>query len=148
MSTFADAAARAGIRRRLERLTPDAPRQWGRMTPHQAVCHLTDGYRMSAGERTPAPGHTAFSRSVMKFVAFYTPLPWPKGVRTLPEADQEHGGTAPGDWAEDLAELLSRIDGFSPLDGRVHALFGPLTTAEWHVWAWRHADHHLRQFGL
>lgn len=148
MSTFADAAARASVRQRLERLTPDRPRKWGRMTAHQMVCHLTDGYRLSAGERTAAPAHNFFTRSVLKFVALHTPMAWPRGVKTVPEADQEQGGTKPEDWNRDLADLLSRVDVFTAVDGRSHAIFGPLTKNEWSVWGFRHADHHLRQFGL
>jgi len=147
-STFGDAAARTSVRQRLERLTPNAPRKWGRMTPHQMVCHLTDGYRMSVGERTPAPVHNFFTRTVVKFVALHTPMTWPKGVKTVPEADQEQGGTKPAEWDRDLAELLRRVDAFTPVDGRNHSIFGPLTGSEWNVWAFRHADHHLRQFGL
>jgi len=73
---------------------------------------------------------------------------WPKGVKTLPEADQEQGGTKPVEWDRDHAELLRMIDSFRALDGHVHSIFGPLTAAEWNVWGYRHADHHLRQFGL
>ena len=29
-----------------------------------------------------------------------------------------------------------------------HPMFGQLTRDEWMVWGYRHADHHLRQFGL
>ncbi|MGE3404237.1 MAG: DUF1569 domain-containing protein [Vicinamibacterales bacterium] len=28
-----------------------------------------------------------------------------------------------------------------------HPFFGPLSEREWLHWAWRHTDHHLRQFG-
>jgi hypothetical protein len=31
--------------------------------------------------------------------------------------------------------------------GPVHPLFGPLTWREWGVATYKHADHHLRQFG-
>jgi len=30
---------------------------------------------------------------------------------------------------------------------RAHVAFGPLTGEEWGVLLWKHADHHLRQFG-
>lgn len=148
MSTFANLAAKTAIRRRLEQLTPTTPRRWGKMTPHQAVCHLTDGYRSAVGEKSVAPIHNVFTRSVMRFVALHTPMAWPKGVKTLPEVDQEQGGTKPVDWDRDLAELVRRIDAFAAVEGRPHAIFGPLTGSEWNVWAFRHADHHLRQFGL
>jgi hypothetical protein len=29
-----------------------------------------------------------------------------------------------------------------------HAIFGPLSEQEWMIWAYRHSDHHLRQFGV
>lgn len=29
-----------------------------------------------------------------------------------------------------------------------HFLFGTMTARDWYYWAWRHTDHHLRQFGL
>ena len=148
MSTFADAAAKTSIRQRIEQLTPNAPRQWGRMTPHQMVCHLTDGYRMSAGQRNPKPVHNIFTRVFVRRIALHTPLAWPKGVKTLPEADQEQGGTKPIEWDRDHTELLRMIDSFQAIDGHMHSIFGPLTAEEWNVWGFRHADHHLRQFGL
>ncbi len=148
MSTLADSAARASIRQRIERLTPSAQRQWGRMTPHQMMCHLCDAYRMSAGERQPKPLDNFFFRSVVRLVALHTSLTWPKGAKTLPEADQEQGGTKPTEWDQDHAELLRLLDAFGPTEGHRHPLFGPLTKTEWHTWGFRHADHHLRQFGL
>jgi len=148
MSTFADPAARAAVRQRIERLTPTSGRRWGRMTPHQMVCHLTDGYRLSAGERSPARVDNVFRRSIVRGVALHLPMTWPKGIKTLPEADQEQGGTRPVQWDQDVAELLRRVDAFTPHDGLPHPIFGPLTAHEWNVWGFRHADHHLRQFGL
>ena len=148
MSTFADPAARAVIRQRLERLTPVTPRKWGRMTPHQMICHLTDGYRTSAGERMPAPVDNLFTRSIMRWFALHSSMTWPRSVKTVTESDQEKGGTKPVEWDRDLADLIRRVDMFSPQEGRPHPIFGPLTAKEWSVWGFRHADHHLRQFGL
>jgi len=127
MSTLAHSAAKVAVRQRIERLTPGTSRKWGRMTPHQMVCHLTDGYRMSSGERKPKAVDTFVSRSIVRLVALHTPLAWPKGVKTIPEADQEKGGTKPAEWGRDLAELLRRIDAFKPLEGHPHPMFGPLT---------------------
>ena len=118
------------------------------MTAHQMVCHLTDGYRMAAGQRQPKPKHNVVSRTLVRFVALHTPLQWPKGVKTTPEADQEAGGTKPVAWDRDHAELLHLLDSFRPLHKHSHPLFGPLSETEWSVWGFRHADHHLRQFGL
>jgi hypothetical protein len=148
MSTFANPAARAAVRERIGRLTPDAERAWGRMSPHQMICHLSDGYRMSAGKRASRPVDTLLSRSVMRFIALHTPMTWPKSVPTIEEADQERGGTHPVEWGQDCAGLLRLIDEFQAVARHPHPFFGPLTVDEWNVWAFRHADHHLRQFNV
>jgi len=47
-----------------------------------------------------------------------------------------------------VLELLERI-GTGPRKGAgpSHPLFGPLTWQEWGVTTYKHADHHLKQFG-
>lgn len=148
MSSFASSEVKSAVRKRIEGLTADTPRLWGRMTSHQTVCHLTDGYRMLAGDRHPKRADNFISRSVVRFVALHTTMAWPKGVKTVSEADQEQGGTKPTEWDRDVAELLRRVDEFQARDGHPHPIFGPLNENEWNVWGFRHADHHLRQFGL
>src|SRR5688572_22969694 len=121
------------------------------MTVHQMVCHLSDGYRNPVGERTVPSYSTPFRRTLMKWVALHTPMTWPRGIKTIPESDQERGGTKPVEFARDVADLKRLIGAFAAaapnVAGRRHALFGPLTAEEWGVWGYRHADHHLRQFG-
>jgi hypothetical protein len=117
------------------------------MNVHQMVCHLSDGFRMASGERPPKPIDNVFTRTIVRWVALHSSLAWPQGVRTLPEADQEIGGTKPVDWVTDHSGLLVMLDTFTPREGFPHPIFGPLTGNEWSVWGFRHVDHHLRQFG-
>ena len=56
MSTLANLQARDALLARLRVLRPDSPRHWGRMTPHQMVCHLTDAFRMAYSERKQHTG--------------------------------------------------------------------------------------------
>src|SRR4029453_15646366 len=90
---LADSAQRAALVARLRRLAPDSPRQWGRMTPHQAMCHLSDSFRAIMGDRSASSIATPFSRTVIKWIALNAPMKWPTGVKTMPEVDQEIGGT-------------------------------------------------------
>lgn len=145
----------AAIMARLRRLRPESQRRWGRMTAAQMVCHLTDAFRNMLGERpTSAPSRPAgwVRRRLLKWVAIYSPLPWPHGIRTRPEADQELGGTPPAAFEADLTALIASCDRFmsnrAKVASRPHFMFGPLTEAEWARWAYLHMDHHLRQFGL
>jgi len=150
--SFADPGRVDATLARLGTLGPDAPRQWGRMSVGQMVCHLDDSYRSVMGERSASDVSTVFSRTVMKFVALWTPLPWPKGVPTMPEVDAERGGTPPAAFESDRARLEQSLRAFvaGARDGRCvrHPLFGEMSTADWLRWGYAHADHHLRQFGV
>ena len=149
--TLANPALRAALVARLERLAPDSSRQWGRMTPHQAICHLSDSFRSMMTPVAISSIATPFSCTVIKWVALNAPMKWPHGVKTMPEVDQEIGGTRPMEFARDRWELEALIaecasrggDDFQP-----HPMFGRMTGREWHRWGWRHTDHHLRQFGV
>ena len=71
-------------------------------------------------------------------------------IRALPEVDQEIGGTRPTEFARDVDELRGLIQRFSGPEAQLsgdHPLFGALSSAEWGRFSYRHADHHLRQFG-
>jgi hypothetical protein len=149
MRTFARASDHGAILRRLAALTPDRTRRWGRMTVHQAVCHMADAFRMASGELPVAGRARLHQRTVVKWIALYAPLRWPAGIPTSPELDQTaSAGTPPGDFAADLAALEALAHAAAaPGPRALHPVFGPLSHAAWLRWAWLHTDHHLRQFG-
>ena len=61
----------------------------------------------------PAPPGAGGARSVLfKWIALYAPLPWPRGVKTRPEVDQEQGGTPPAEFAGDVVALVAACDRF------------------------------------
>ncbi len=103
--TLLDSEARAEILRRIEALTPRSERKWGRMTPHQMVCHLSDACRAALGDRRVSVIGTLWERTMIRWLAIHTSVKWPQGVRTVPEADQEIGGTRPTEFARDVDEL-------------------------------------------
>ena len=152
MKTMARPDDKAEITRRLKMVRPDSARRWGRMTAHQMVCHLSDAFRLVTHQKAASPATGLVQSTFIKWIALYTPLPWPAGVPTRPEMDQEFGGTKPGDFAADLAELETLLETVtspaSDYDWPVHPIFGRMSQAAWLRWAYRHVDHHLRQFGL
>lgn len=153
LKTLARERDRQAILRRLADLRHDSVRRWGRMSAHQMVCHLSDGYRLMIGERTARPAPAPIPRSVVKVLALYLPLRWPPGIQTLPEFDQMIAGTRPVEFAADVETLAALIDRVARerLGGRsapVHPIFGTMSTSTWLRWAYLHADHHLRQFGV
>jgi Protein of unknown function (DUF1569) len=137
---------------RLSNVRPDSQRRWGRMTPHQMICHLSDSFRSRLGEKKNSSVSNVFTRTVMKWGALYAPLPWPQGIKTMPEMDQEIGGTPPDDFERDRRQLEDLIERFIAPGKSVkfhpHPFFGDMSEAEWMRWGYLHCDHHLRQFGL
>jgi hypothetical protein len=152
MKTLHNQQDKAEILERLRKIQPSSSRQWGKMTSHQAICHLMDSFRLATGEKAASAVDNVFTRSVVKWIAVHTPLPWVRGVKTMPEMDQEIGGTPPVEFERDRRELAAMIERFAaqPRDFRFgsHPFFGEMTDAEWMVWGYRHCDHHLRQFGV
>jgi hypothetical protein len=120
------------------------------MTSHQAVCHLNDWLKGVLGIRVIPQLETTLPIRVLRFIAFSTPLPWPRGFRTAPEQDQEKHGTRPGDFSVDVAELQTLIDQFVERRGRdiQHYRWGRMSVSMWGRYGYRHVDHHLRQFGV
>lgn len=139
------------ILHRLALVRPDSQRLWGKMSPHQMVCHLTDGFRMYMGEKRVAPVGGIYPSRVLRWIALWAPMPWPKGFQTMKELDQQGGGgTSPVEFARDKQELSSLLERFThtPRDFTfgVHPHFGVMSEREWMRLAYLHADHHLRQF--
>lgn len=149
-STLSDSGAMESLTSRLNALTPDSPRQWGRMSIGQMFCHVNDSFIVINGDRPIAKRvDNWFNRSVVKWVAIHTAMPWPKGVKTLAEVDAERGGTTPGVFEHDRAKTIELLRAFAAPTSHPapHPLFGAMSRNEWMIWAYRHMDHHLRQFG-
>jgi Protein of unknown function (DUF1569) len=148
--TITDPIERAVVLLRLRRLAPDSTRRWGRMTPHQAICHLSDSYRSMMSPVPISSMSTLYTRTFVRWFAIHSGLPWPHGVKTRPEVDQEIGGTRPVEFTRDRNELEALIERFAQRTGedmQPHPMFGRLSTDEWQRWGYLHLDHHLRQFG-
>ena len=147
MPSMFEATTRAEFQHRIASLTPDAQRRFGRMTPHQMVCHLGDQLRVALGEIPSRPIRGLIRYPPLKQFVIDV-MPWPKGrVQAPPEAFT----TAPGIWQRDVAtlsELLERFGGRrSQREWPPHPLFGRMSGSLWARLTCRHFDHHLTQFG-
>lgn len=148
MRSLFHAATRSNTRARIERLTPTHRPAWGHFSAPQMLAHLTDGLRMALGElpcrekRVPLVRHFPVKQLVLHW------LPFPKGAPTAPELLAR----TPEEWTSELSTCLTLLDRFAgtqlPTQWPSHPLFGPLSKSEWGVLAYRHLDHHLRQFGV
>ena len=150
MNSLTDQGAVDSLIERLNKLHPERPRAWGRMTPNEMICHLCDAFEVALGERPFVPAETWMQRTVFKYIALRTSYVWPKGLKTRPEVEQGIGGTRPVTLDSDRARLVVLMRRFAGPGARYgkHPGFGAMTPEEWLIWGYRHTDHHLRQFAL
>ena len=150
MKTLARAQDKEEIVRRLRTIRADSARRWGRMSAHQMICHLSDSFLAVTGQRQVSPASGPLQRTVIKWIALYAPLKWPRGVPTRPEVDQEVGGTKPSHFAADVTQLEMLVELITTRKGcfgPTHPIFGNMSDTDCMRWAYLHMDHHLRQFG-
>ena len=73
------------IRTRLAGLRAEDLGLWGTMSASAMVCHLREAFRFALGEERAAPVKMSLPGGVVKYLALWTPMQWPKNVPTVPE---------------------------------------------------------------
>jgi hypothetical protein len=148
MKTFWDSAARDEICRRMEKLTLDAKPQWGKFNATEMLAHMNDAMRMAMGELPVAPKKLPIRYPPLKQLIIYL-LPFPKGAPTAPELIARGSKADFEKEKADFRRVAERL-GTKPASDHWpdHPAFGAMTHKAWGVLGYRHADHHLRQFGL
>jgi hypothetical protein len=147
MGSILNEGDRAEIDRRMRSLSASSARRWGSLDVVGMLQHLRLSARMTLGELSvPSANKRVFQMFPFKHLILYI-LPFPKGAPTAAELKPSDPSSFEEERAA-LLELLERI-GTGPSEGAgpAHPLFGPMTWREWGVVTYKHADHHLKQFG-
>ncbi|MFY9619698.1 MAG: DUF1569 domain-containing protein [Pyrinomonadaceae bacterium] len=147
MGSILNESDRAEIDRRTRSLSASSTRRWGSLDVVSMFKHLRLSANMALGELSiPSANKRVFQMFPVKHLMLYV-VPFPKGAPTAPELKPSDVASFEEERA-DLLKLLERIGtGPSQGVGPAHPLFGPLTWREWGVVTYKHASHHLRQFG-
>jgi hypothetical protein len=128
-------------------LSPDLQPRWGRMTCAQMVVHVTDAFAMYCGDLAVAARHTPIEYFPLKHAFLYM-IPMPRNVPTARELKLR----VAGDWEAEMSRLRYAIERFESRRGRadwpLHPIFGQMSEHAYGVLAYKHTDHHLRQFGV
>ena len=147
MGSILNEADRAKITSRMRSLSASSNARWGSMNVVSMLQHLHLSTRMALGELPVASVNKRVCQVFpLKHLLLYV-LPFPKGAPTAVELKPSDTVSFEEERVA-LLELLERI-GTGPRDGEgpAHPLFGPLSWREWGVVTYKHADHHLKQFG-
>lgn len=152
MKTVADPRVLDSLVARLQAVQPDGLRRWGTLTAHEMLCHLGDATGMVLRTRPRTEPVPARQRAVVKVLGLWSPIRWPHGWPTNPMQDTKAGGTQPSVFAQDRARAVAGLEGIAAARPftlePAHGFFGIMSVADWQRWAYKHSDHHLRQFGL
>ena len=148
MHSLCDLETRTDIGARLARLGATAAPMCGKFTSTAMLAHCVDALLIAMGEIPCKPIRVPFGHTrAVRWLALRV-LPFPKNAPTAPEMIRR----APRSFENEREQLVALIARFAlgqgPSRWSPHPLFGELNEAEWGELAFKHLDHHLRQFGV
>lgn len=150
MRTIRNIDDKAALIARINQLKGDETPIWGRMTVNQMISHLVQAGEMPFEAKLPDKS-TFASRKLIRPLILYL-LPIPKEVKTSPEMNQQENGRRPQEFEADRQLAVDSINKLATValghDCSYHPFFGPMNAKQWGILAYKHIDHHLRQFGV
>jgi oxepin-CoA hydrolase/3-oxo-5,6-dehydrosuberyl-CoA semialdehyde dehydrogenase len=146
-----DAFLRHAAPSALARLAEDTRPGWGRMTAQQMVEHLLWAFELSNGKAEtacPTPQDQLPRLRAFLYDNRPTPREYMNPVLTGGLPALRYGSLPQA--AAALDDALKCFLGGAPREGMLHThpVFGPIRHEDWHRAHYKHAYHHLLQFGL
>lgn len=138
------------LKQRIAQLRPDSKREWGKMSPAQALEHCSRGIEMALGDKNlPRMLVGRILGWMVKPKVIGNDAPLRRNSPTMKELivqDDPELGTE----RTRLCGLIDRFAAAGPAGCTTHphSFFGRLTPEEWAILMYKHLDHHLRQFGV
>ncbi len=150
MPTLRNETDRTKLIERLNKLSGDEAPLWGKMTAEQMMSHLVQGGELPFEPSVPDRS-TFMSRTFIKPLILHV-LPMPKEVKVSAEMDQQADGRKPLGFDTDRSLLIESMKKLGELsvDHKCldHPFFGKMSAKDWANIAYKHIDHHLKQFGV
>ncbi len=149
MSNLFDEEQYQELKERLDKLSPDSERQWGKMTVAQMLAHCADVLEVAVGKLTLPQNF--LGKTIGKWIKgswvsgdkpFYHNSPTDKNVIKTDDCNFDAEKSR-------LSKLVTLFhqEGKQLAIDKTHPFFGKLSTEEWSNLSARHLDHHFRQFG-
>jgi hypothetical protein len=139
----------SAILSRIEKLSLNSQRQWGKMNVDQMLSHLNTFLETALDLNSPKRlliGRIFGSFFKSRYISekqFSMNSPTHKNYIFTDIRDFEKEKT------KSILLIKYFFDGgISKCTSKPHSFFGNLTPEEWAIAQWKHFDHHLRQFGV
>lgn len=147
MKTIFDSATTEALISRIHKVNADSKPEWGKMNAYQMIKHCRLWEEMIVGTLPTERVFIGriFGKMGLKAVT-RDDRPLAHSTPTAPELFiKETSGDFDGEKAKWIA-LIQQHKNFSKTDF-IHPFFGPMTKEQIGIMAYKHIDHHLRQFG-
>jgi len=146
MKTIHDKATRDELIVRIDKLNENSKALWGKMTIGQMMKHCTKWEEMSLGKQTYKQSCIGklFGKIALKDMLKDVPIK--KNLPSVPSFIMK-GNANVAEEKKKWIELMKEYDHYTN-DGFVHPFFGKLTKEQAGLMAYKHIDHHLRQFNV
>ena len=146
MKTIFDKATNDELITRINTLTENSTAQWGKMNICQMLKHCTLWEEMVIGKvkcKRSFIGRIFGKMALKSLIRDEKPLT--RNTPSAPELIVKEGG---GDLAAERAKWIALIEAYGRFSAPdfVHPFFGKMTKEQIGYLAYKHADHHLRQF--
>lgn len=137
------------IIKRVGGLYPDRTNLWGAMNATEMLLHCNSCNReIFEGKR--GNSKTSLKQYLLRIIALYIAPNFTKGRASEPKHITK-GKVSHENFEKARSEFIQLIEHF-PLNQQVltltHPAFGNISTKQWGIAAYKHMDHHLRQFGI
>ncbi|HEY2581765.1 MAG TPA: DUF1569 domain-containing protein [Mucilaginibacter sp.] len=145
MKTIFDNETREGLIDRINTLNENSKAQWGKMNVYQVIKHCRTFEEMALGKRKYQQAFIGrlFGKMALKSL-IKDEKPLAHNTPTLPDLKITGDGDVSSEKSKWIA-LIKEYDHFSN-DDFVHPFFGKITKEQTGYLAYKHTDHHLRQF--
>lgn len=145
MQSIFDATTREAIKRRIDTLGDHSVPLWGKMTLYQMMKHCTKWEEMALGKKIYRQSLLGLLFGKIALKNMLKDEPMKRGLPSVPSFII----TGSGDSTAEKARWLELVEeyGSSQQNGFLHPFFGRLSREQAGQMAYKHADHHLRQFG-
>lgn len=134
---------------RIDKLSPSATAQWGKMNVAQMLAHCKEAFKVPLSKKKIP--RIFLGRLIGWAIKskLYNEEPWKKNLPTAPDfliKDQRNFQ----DEKTALLELVNKFysAGSAGISKYPHPFFGTLTADQWGKSMYKHLDHHLRQFAV
>jgi len=149
MKNLFDTEVYREVKSRLDALSPESGRIWGKMDVSQMLAHCKAAFMVPLSDKELPRVFIGRLLGWMIKDKLYNDIPWKKNLPTSPAFIVKDTRN----FEKEKEELIKLVDTFyktgpDGISKYPHPFFGSFTPEQWGQSMYKHLDHHLQQFGV